>query len=151
MWNSPARTIQLGNILPFFFLWKLCSKHRNTHTQITTTNAIVCMPTHTQQNLPVLLAGVVLKYCFKFIYFRFPGGLSGKESACNVEDLGSILGLGRSPGEEKGYPLQYPGLENSVDHIVHGAAKSRTQLNDFHFISFTFDYTGLSLLHARCL
>ena len=84
------------------------------------------MPTHTQQNLPVLLAGVVLKYCFKFIYFRFPGGLSGKESACNVEDLGSILGLGRSPGEEKGYPLQDSGLENSMDCIVHEVTKTQT-------------------------
>ena len=56
-----------------------------------------------------------------------------KESACNAGDLGSIPGLGRSPGEGKGYPLQYPGLENSMDYIVHGVAKSRTQLSDFHF------------------
>ena len=42
----------------------------------------------------------------------FPCGSAGKESACNVGDLGSIPGLGRSPEEEKGYPLQYPGLEN---------------------------------------
>ena len=45
----------------------------------------------------------------------FPGGSAGKDSAGNVEDLGSIPGLGRSPGEEKGYPLQYFGLENSMD------------------------------------
>ena len=44
-----------------------------------------------------------------------------------------IPGLGRSPGEEKGYPLQYSNLENSMDYIVHGVAKSRTQLNNFHF------------------
>ena len=56
----------------------------------------------------------------------FPGGSDGKESACNAEDLGSISGLGRSPGEGKGYPLQYSGLENSMDYIVHGAAKSQT-------------------------
>ena len=48
-------------------------------------------------------------------------------------DLGFIPGLGRSPGEEKGYPLQYSDLENSIDCIVHGVAKSRTQLSDFHF------------------
>ena len=48
----------------------------------------------------------------------FPGGSAGKESTCNVEDLGSIPGLGRSPGEGNGYPLQYPGLENSTDGIV---------------------------------
>ena len=57
----------------------------------------------------------------------------GKESACNVGDLGSIPGLGRSPGEGKGHPLQYSGLENSMNCIVHGVAKSRTQLSDFHF------------------
>ena len=51
----------------------------------------------------------------------FPDGSAGKESACNVGDLGSIRGLERSPGEEKGYPLQYSGLE------------SRAWLNDFHF------------------
>ena len=46
----------------------------------------------------------------------FPGGSGGKESACNVGDLGLIPGLGRSPGEGKGYPLQYSGLENSIDY-----------------------------------
>ena len=48
-------------------------------------------------------------------------------------DLGSIPGLGRSPGEGKGYPLQYYGLENSMDSTVLGLAKSQTQVNDFHF------------------
>ena len=63
----------------------------------------------------------------------FPCGSAVKESACNVGDLGSISGLGRSPGGGKGYPLQYSGLENSMECIVHGVAKSRTQLSDFHF------------------
>ena len=49
----------------------------------------------------------------------------GKESICKVGDLGLILGLGRLPGEGKGYPLQYSGLENSMDCIVCGVAKSR--------------------------
>ena len=48
-------------------------------------------------------------------------------------DLGSISGLGRAPGEGKGYPFQYSGLENSMDCIVHGVAKSQTQLNNFPF------------------
>ena len=56
----------------------------------------------------------------------FPGGSAGKESTCNAGDLGSIPVLGRSPGEGKGYPLQYSGLENSMDYIVHGVAKSWT-------------------------
>ena len=63
----------------------------------------------------------------------FPCGLIGKESACNAGDLGSVPGLGRHPGEGKGYPLQYSGLENSMDCIVHGISKSRTQLSNFHF------------------
>ena len=50
-------------------------------------------------------------------------------------DLGSIPGLGRSPEREKGYPLQYSGLENSMDCIVHGVAKSRTRLSGFYFTS----------------
>ena len=53
-------------------------------------------------------------------YLGFPGGSDCKESACNVGDLGSIPGLGRSPGEGNGYPLQCSGLENSMDCIVHG-------------------------------
>ena len=56
----------------------------------------------------------------------FPGGSAGKESACNAGDLGLIPGLGRSPGEGKGYPLRYSGLENSINSIVHGVAKSQT-------------------------
>ena len=56
----------------------------------------------------------------------FPGGSAGKESASNAGDLGSIPGLGRSPADKKGYPHQYSGLENSMDCIIHGVAKSRT-------------------------
>ena len=63
----------------------------------------------------------------------FPCGSAGKESACNVGDLGSIPELGRSPREGKGYPLHYSGLENSMDCIVHGVAKSQTWQSNFHF------------------
>ena len=59
-------------------------------------------------------------------YEGFPGSSAGKESACNAEDLGLIPGLGRSLEEEKGYPLQYSGLENSMDCIAHGVIKSWT-------------------------
>ena len=59
------------------------------------------------------------------------GGLAGK-SVCNAGDLGLIPGLYRSPGEGKGYALQYSGLENSMDCTVHGVAKSWTRLSDFH-------------------
>ena len=60
-------------------------------------------------------------------------GSAGKESVCNAGDLGSISGLGKSPGEGKGYPLQCSGMENSMDCIVHGVAKSQTQLSNFLF------------------
>ena len=56
----------------------------------------------------------------------FPDSSVGKESACNARDSGSIPGLGKSPGEEIGYPLQYSGLENSMDCIFCGVAKSQT-------------------------
>ena len=66
----------------------------------------------------------------------FACGSAGKESACNAGDLGSIPGLGKTPGERKGYPLWYSGLENSTNCIVHGVAKSQTQLSNFHFHFF---------------
>ena len=61
----------------------------------------------------------------------FPSSSDGKASACNAGDLGSILGLGRSPGEGNGNPLQYPCLENSMERgawqaIVRGVAESQT-------------------------
>ena len=69
------------------------------------------------------------------ISMGFPCVSADKESACDAGDLASVPGLGRSPGEGKGYPVQYSGLENSVGCIVHGVAKSWTQLSYFHFTS----------------
>ena len=71
------------------------------------------------------------------VFLGFPCGSAGKESARNADSIpelnsikfssmGSIPGVGRSPGGGKGYPLQYSGLENSMDYIVHGVTKSRT-------------------------
>ena len=62
----------------------------------------------------------------------FPGGSAGKESACKVGDLGLIPGLGRSTRDGNCYPLQYSGLETSIDCVVHGVAKSWTQRSDFY-------------------
>ena len=59
-------------------------------------------------------------------HLGFLGGSAGQESACNAGDLGSIPGLGRSPGEGSSYLLQYSGLENPRDYTVHGVAKSWT-------------------------
>ena len=60
------------------------------------------------------------------VFLGFSNDSSGKESACNAGDLGSIPGLGRSPGEGKGYPLLYSGLENSMDSLVPGVTKRWT-------------------------
>ena len=78
------------------------------------------------------------KVVFMHICFLkgFLCGSAGKESACDAGDLGLIPGLGRSPGEGKGYPLQYSGLENSVNYTVHGVAKSRTRLSDLRSHAF---------------
>ena len=65
----------------------------------------------------------------------FPGSSAGKEFACDAGDPGSIPWLGRCLGEGKDYPLQYSGMENSMDSIVHGVTKSQTQLNDFHLLT----------------
>ena len=69
------------------------------------------------------------------VFLGFPCVSAGKEFACNVGDLSLIPGLGRSPGEGNGYPLQYSGMENSMDYIAHGVAKSQTQLIPFTSLS----------------
>jgi len=74
-----------------------------------------------------------LKIDYYFCNCSFPCDSAGKESACNAGDLGSISGLGRSPGEGKGCSLQFSGLENSMDCTVHGVANSWTELSYFHF------------------
>ena len=75
----------------------------------------------------------------------FPGGSEVKASACNAGDLGSIPGLGRSPGEGNGNPLQYSCLENRMDRgawwaTVQGVAKSRTRLSNFTSLHFILQY-----------
>ena len=67
------------------------------------------------------------------VFLGFSCGSAGKESVYNEGDPGSIPGLGRSPGEGKGYLLQYSCLKNSVNCIVHAVTKSRTRLSVFHF------------------
>ena len=91
-------------------------------------------PDDTGQSSPSRVAGS----CWLSI-LKQSGGSEGKESACNVGDLGSNPGLGRSPGEGNGNPLQYSCLENPMARgawwaTVHGAANSQTQLSDQHFV-----------------
>ena len=71
----------------------------------------------------VYIDGIVSAHV-NLCFLGFPGGSAGEESPCNKGDLGSIPGLGRSPEEGNGYPLQYSCLKNSMDCIVHGVAKS---------------------------
>ena len=81
---------------------------------------LVKNPPAMQETLAPFLAGEVPLEKDRLptpVFLGFPCGSAGKEFANNVGDLGSIPGLGRSPGEGKGYPLQYSGLENSVDYI----------------------------------
>ena len=99
----------------------------------------------------------VRKICWRrdrlptLVFLDFSCGSAGKEIACNSGDLSLIPGLGRSPGEGKGYPLQYSGLENSMDYIVHEVAKGWTPLSDFHFTSLRRSEQGLqSRLWAPC-
>ena len=80
------------------------------------------------------------------VFWGFPGGSAGKESACNVGDLSSIPGLGRSDGEGKGYPLQYSGLENSMDCIVHGVTNSWTHLSNLHSLTFGISFHSIFML-----
>ena len=83
------------------------------------------------------------------VFFGFPCGSAGKESACTAGNLGSIPGLGRSPGEGKGYPIWYSGLENSVGCIVLGVPKSGTQLILFLIITRNyFLVVGLCLFYS---
>ena len=89
-----------------------------------------CISTKLQVYLNILLC------CNTLQIVSFPGGSTGKESTFNVGDLDFIPGLGRSPGEEKGYPFQCSVLENSMDCRVHGVSKSQTWLSNFHFLHF---------------
>ena len=71
-------------------------------------------------------------YIYEYTHsWEFPWGSAGEESTCDEGDLGLIPGVGRFPGEGKGYPLQYSDLENSMGCIVHGVSNSQTQLRDF--------------------
>ena len=88
--------------------------------------------------LPVFSSKSFRVFGLTFRSLGFSGGSEVKASACSVGDLGSIPGLGRSPGEGNGNPLQYSCLENPMDGgpwwaTVHGVAKSRTRLRDFTF------------------
>ena len=78
------------------------------------------------------LCRVLLGYLGGFLHSKALIGSAGKESVCNAGDPSSIPGSGRSPREGNSYLLQYSFLENSMDSMAHGVAKSQTQLSNFH-------------------
>ena len=80
----------------------------------------------------------------------FPCDSAGKESTCNAGDLCSIPGLGRYPGGVKGYPFQYSGLDNSMNCIVHGITKSRTQLSNLHSLYHSHTHSCEMISHCGC-
>ena len=94
--------------------------------------------TQSSKIIMLIIAVVCGKKIWFLTFLGFPGSSNSKEYACNAGDQGSVSGLGRSPGEGNGNPLQYSCLENPMDGgarqvRVHGVAKSRTQLGDYTF------------------
>ena len=78
-------------------------------------------------------------------HIGFPCGSAGKESTCNVGDLGSMPGLRRCPGEEKGCPLQDSGLENSMDYLFHAVSKSQTWLSNSYTYMLDIKLNGAKM------
>ena len=107
----------------------ICFIYGNIHISMLFTQTIPPSPSSTESKSLFFISLSLLLSCIKV----FPCGSAGKESTCSAGDLGLISGLGRSPGEGNGYPLQHSGLENSMYCIVHGFTKSLTWLGDFHF------------------
>ena len=95
--------------------------------------AIKMLKSHILDLKKVLLDNKSKLWCISFFHLGSTGGSDGKESTCNAGDLGLIPGLGKFPGEGKGYPFQYSGLENSMDCVAHGATNSWTR-----WVTFTF-------------
>ena len=116
-------------------------------------NTGICWGKFTFENMFLIIwshsSKIYITYNLNYIhtYMGFSCDSAGKESACNAGEMGSNPGLGRSTGEGKGYPLQYSGLENSLDCLVHGVAKSRTWLSNVHI--HTYMHTWFKWLSER--
>ena len=106
-------------------------QHKKSPAKRNTGPSTVLSASHTNRNQPCCY-GLIASIIYHFFYrsLGFPGGSAGKESACITGDLGSIPGLGRSPGEGKGYPFQYSRLENSMDYIVHVVGNKESDMTE---------------------
>ena len=101
----------LSSLFSFFITSVIGYMFLGTHPFLFSCSVCWCVNVHSS----LLWAFVFLWYVYSFIYLGFPRGSDGKTSACNGGDLGSIPGLGRSPGDGNGNPLQYSCLENPMD------------------------------------
>ena len=106
-------------------------QHKKSPAKRNTGPSTVLSASHTNRNQPCCY-GLIASIIYHFFYrsLGFPGGSAGKESSCITGDLGSIPGLGRSPGEGKGYPFQYSRLENSMDYIVHVVGNKESDMTE---------------------
>ena len=120
-WQIDGETLKTVRDFFIFFQWKTSQLIKNPQCRRPRLDSWVGKIPWRRDRLPTP------------VFLGFPCVSACKESACNAGDLGSLPGLGRSPEEGIGYPLQYSGLEISMDCIVHGVTKSWTQLSDFHF------------------
>ena len=170
--SGPLRNLDLHSLFFFFLFWLDVKKTNNTVLIIFLWWLYWCLwgfphssvgekkkKTHLQCRRPWFNSWVSKSHWRRDrlptpVFLGFPFGSAGKQSTCDVGDLVSIPELGRSPGEGKGYPLQYSGLENSMDCIVHGVTKSRTWLSDFHLIKYKilhFSFFNFCVYVCTCL
>ena len=109
-----------------------CRRKSDRHASVLSQKLVRTSPAHRQ----IANSKFIDSYAdilYQLSHQGSPNSSVGKESACNSGGPGLIPGLGRSPGEGIGYPLQYSGLENAMDCIVHGVTKSQSRLGHFHF------------------
>ena len=155
-WHLPVYFSSGKNTLHAYTL--LCIKWiKNKDLLCSTGNCIHhLVMTYVEKNWKYIYVYITEYICiYNWIYYigwGFSCGSDGKESACNVGHLGSIPELGRSPGEGNGYPLQYSGLENSIDRgawqaTVHGVAKSQT---DIYIYIYTHIHTYIHISESLC-
>ena len=140
-WNSLGQNTRVGSLSRIQGSSKPRDRTLVSHiaggffTSWATREAQECWSGKIQWTFPIQESKWGLLYCRQILYqLSYQGSPSKMEN--NAGDLGSVPGLGRSPGEGKDYPLQCSGLENFMDCIVHRITKSRTQLSDFHFHCF---------------
>ena len=108
-----------------------CRRKSDSHASVLSHKLLMTGPAHRQTANSKFIDSYA-DILYQLNHQGSPNNSVGKESACNAGEPGLIPGSGRSPGEGIGYPLQYSGLENSIDCIVHGVTKSQAQPSHLH-------------------